>query len=90
MGVLTHLDTYKDNKKLNKMQKFFKRRFSDETSAESKLFFTSGFKNRHYLHHDVNNIARFLSVILPRKTEWKKDHPHMVVDRIEMLSDGMF
>ena len=89
MGIMTHVDTYKDNKNFKKMKKFFKRRFDDETTPESKLFFTSGFKNGQYLHHDVNNIARFLSVILPRKTEWKKDHPHVVVDRMEMLTDGM-
>jgi ribosome biogenesis protein BMS1 len=89
MGVMTHLDTYKDNKKLKKMKKFFKRRFDDETTPESKLFFTGGFKNRYYLHSDVNNIARFLSVILPRKLEWKNDHPHLLVDRMEILTDGM-
>ena len=89
MGIMTHLDTYKDNKKLKKMKKFFKRRFDDETTPESKLFFTGGFKNKYYLHHDVNNIARFLSVILPRKTEWKKEHPHMVIDRMEVLTEGV-
>lgn len=89
MGVMTHLDTYKDNKKLRKMKKFFKRRFDDETTTESKLFFTGGFKNKYYLHTDVNNIARFLSVILPRKTEWKKEHPHMLIDRIEVLTEGV-
>lgn len=89
MGIMTHLDTYKDNKKLRKMKKFFKRRFDDETTAESKLFFTGGFKNKYYLHADVNNIARFLSVILPRKTEWKKEHPHMLIDRIEVLTEGV-
>jgi len=88
MGVMTHVDTYKDNKHFKKMKKFFKRRFDDETTPEAKLFFTSGFKNHQYLHHDVNNIARFLSVILPRKTEWKKDHPHLLIDRLELLTDG--
>lgn len=89
MGVMSHMDTYKDNKKLKKMKKFFKRRFDDETTPESKLFFTGGFKNKYYLHHDVINIARFLSVILPRKTEWKKDHPHMIIDRMEVLTEGV-
>ena len=89
MGVMTHIDTYKDNKKLKKMKKFFKRRFGDETTPEAKLFFTGGFKNKQYLHQDVNNIARFLSVILPRKTEWKKEHPHVLVDRMELLTDGV-
>lgn len=73
-----------------KMKKFFKKRFDEETTAESKLFFTGGFKNKYYLHNDVINIARFLSIILPRKLEWKKDNPHILVDRIEILSDGVF
>jgi hypothetical protein len=72
------------------MKKFFKKRFDEETTPESKLFFTGGFKNKYYLHNDVINIARFLSIILPRKLEWKKDNPHILVDRIEILSDGIF
>lgn len=38
MGVLTHLDYFRDNKQLRKTRKKFKKRFEYEVSGNSKLF----------------------------------------------------
>jgi len=39
MGVLTHLDFFKENKQLRKTKKKFKKRFEYEVGGKSKLFF---------------------------------------------------
>jgi ribosome biogenesis protein BMS1 len=41
MGVLTHLDFYKENKQLRKAKKKFNRRFESEVGGTSKLFTVS-------------------------------------------------
>lgn len=38
MGVLTHLDYFKENKQLKKIKKKFKKRFEYEVGGNSKLF----------------------------------------------------
>jgi len=42
MGLLTHLDFFKDNKSLRKTKKKYKQRLMIETGKESKLFYFSG------------------------------------------------
>ena len=44
MGVLTHLDFFKENKQLRKTKKQLKKRFTYETGEEYKLFYLSGLK----------------------------------------------
>lgn len=53
MGVLTHLDFFKENKQLRKTKKRIKQRFSVEAGDESKLFFLRGLKNDYYPKQDV-------------------------------------
>jgi ribosome biogenesis protein BMS1 len=38
MGVLTHLDYFKENKQLKKAKKKFKQRFEYEVGGNNKLF----------------------------------------------------
>jgi len=42
MGVLTHLDKFKDVKKLRKTKQRLKHRFATETHNKAKLFYLSG------------------------------------------------
>jgi len=53
MGVLTHLDFFKENKQLRKTKKKLKKRFTYETGEEYKLFYLSGLKNELYPQLEV-------------------------------------
>lgn len=56
MGVLTHLDFFKENKQLRKTKKKLKKRFTYETGEDYKLFYLSGLKNGLYPQMEVNYI----------------------------------
>jgi len=83
MGVLTHLDGFKDSKKLNATKKALKHRFWTEVAHGSKLFYLSGIKYGRYLKREVLNLARFISVAKARPLSWRVAHPYLVVDRFE-------
>ena len=63
MGVLTHLDFFKENKQLRKTKKKLKKRFTYETGDEYKLFYLSGLKNELYPQMEVN----FKKILIPYK-----------------------
>ena len=88
LGVATHLDYIKDNKQKKKMKKELRKRFEIEVPPESKLFFIKGMKNNLYDFRDIHNLTRFVSVIIPRPLEFKKNHPHILIDRFEMCKEG--
>ncbi|KAM3139101.1 hypothetical protein pb186bvf_008699 [Paramecium bursaria] len=83
MGVLTHIDFFKDNKQLRKTRKKYKKRFEYETGGNYKLFYLSALKNDYYLKQDIINLARFISIIKITPVRWKTDHPFILVDRYE-------
>lgn len=41
-------------------------------------------KNNLYNFRDIHNLTRLISVIIPRELEFKKTHPHILIDRTEM------
>ena len=84
LGVATHLDYFRENKQKKKLKRELRKRFAIETPPESKLFFIKGMKNNLYNFKDVHNMARFISVIVPRSLPFKKEHPHLLVDRFEL------
>src|SRR5690606_34485932 len=45
MGILTHLDGFKNNKQAKKLKKKMKHRFWIEVSEGSKVFYLSGLRN---------------------------------------------
>ena len=63
-----------------------RRRFEVEVAEESKLFFLSGMKNNLYNFRDIHNLARLISVINPRELDFKSSHPHLLIDRSEIVS----
>ena len=86
IGVVTHLDYYKENKQKRKIKKMLAKRFEKEVTKKTKLFFMQGLKNDKYFYRDVHNLARFVSVIVPREVEFKKNNAHIIVDRFESSS----
>ncbi|KAH7820486.1 putative ribosome biogenesis protein BMS1 [Monocercomonoides exilis] len=86
MGVLTHLDKMKDNKALQKTKKRLKQRFWDEISHGTKLFYLTGLQHNRYLKREIQNMARFLSVMKTLPLTWQSTHPYLLVDRWEDIT----
>uniref|UniRef100_A0A8C2AJA4 BMS1 ribosome biogenesis factor n=1 Tax=Cyprinus carpio TaxID=7962 RepID=A0A8C2AJA4_CYPCA len=87
MGVLTHLDTFKNNKTLSKTKKRLKHRFWTEVYQGAKLFYLSGMVYGEYQTQEVKNLGRFISVMKFRPLVWRTSHPYVVADRMEDLTD---
>ncbi|CAH9070002.1 unnamed protein product [Cuscuta epithymum] len=83
MGVLTHLDKFKDAKKLRKTKQKLKHRFWTEIYDGAKLFYLSGLINGKYATREVHNLARFISVMKFPPLSWRQSHPYILVDRFE-------
>ncbi|XP_078159429.1 P-loop containing nucleoside triphosphate hydrolases superfamily protein [Carex rostrata] len=83
MGVLTHLDGFKDVKRLRKTKQRLKHRFWAEIMHGAKLFYLSGLMHGKYVKREVHNLARFISVIKPTPLTWRMAHPYLLVDRLE-------
>ena len=87
MGVLTHLDHFRDNKRLRKTKKRLKQRFWTEIYQGAKLFYLSGLINGRYPKQEVLNLSRFISVMKFRPLQWRNTHPYILADRVEDLTD---
>ncbi|CAM0136481.1 unnamed protein product [Umbelopsis sp. WA50703] len=87
MGVLTHLDKFKNNKTLRTTKKRLKQRFWTEIYQGAKLFYLSGVINGKYPNMEVQNLSRFISVMKFRPLVWRNTHPYLVADRVEDLTD---
>ncbi|MCL7025884.1 hypothetical protein MKW94_018864, partial [Papaver nudicaule] len=83
VGVLTHLDDFKDVKELKKTKDRLKHRFWTETHDGAKLFYLSGFTHGRYAKREVHNLARFISVLKFHPLSWRAAHPYVLVDRFE-------
>jgi len=83
MGVLTHLDEFRDPEKLKKAKKTLKHRFWGEVYAGAKLFYLSGMRHGSYPKREVLNLARFVSVMKFRPLQWRSSRAYLVADRIE-------
>ncbi|CAO3647384.1 unnamed protein product [Cunninghamella echinulata] len=87
MGVLTHLDKFRNNKSLKNTKKRLKHRFWTEIYHGAKLFYLSGIIHGKYPNIEVQNLSRFISVMKFRPLVWRNTHPYVVADRIEDLTD---
>lgn len=83
MGVLTHLDMFRDNKKLRKIKKTLKHRFWTDVYPGAKLFYLSGMVHSDYQRMEVHNLGRFISVMKFRPLDWRQNHPYLLIDRVE-------
>jgi len=86
IGVLSHLDGFKDGKGLRQRKKVLKQRFWTELYQGAKLFYLSGVVHGKYLPRDVLNLTRFISVVKLRPLVWRNSHPYLVADRLEDLT----
>ncbi|KAJ6661649.1 hypothetical protein lerEdw1_013888 [Lerista edwardsae] len=87
MGVLTHLDTFKNNKQLKKTKKRLKHRFWTEVYQGAKLFYLSGMVHGEYQKQEIHNLGRFISVMKFRPLTWQTSHPYILADRMEDLTN---
>ncbi|XP_067140076.1 ribosome biogenesis protein BMS1 homolog [Centruroides vittatus] len=87
MGVLTHLDVFKNAKALRRTKKQMKHRFWTEIYQGAKLFYLSGMIREEYLKTEVHNLGRFISVMKFRPLQWQTSHPYVLVDRMEDLTN---
>jgi len=84
MGVLTHLDTFKDTKRLRRTRKTFKSRFWSELYDGAKMFYLSGLQyGNRYNKTEILNMARFISVQRFPPLTWRQTHPYMLGLRCE-------
>ncbi|KAI9183054.1 Glycoside hydrolase 2 (Mannanase, beta-galactosidase) [Blastocladiella emersonii ATCC 22665] len=86
MGVLTHLDKFKNNKRLRTRKKALKQRFWTEIYPGAKLFYLSGVINGSYPKSEILNLSRFISVMKFRPLIWRNAHPYLLADRVEDLT----
>jgi len=83
IGVLTHLDKFKENKTIRRVKKTMKRRFWQEIYDGAKLFYLSGLQYGRYNKTECTNLARFISVSKSPILSWRQTHPYVVGQRIE-------
>lgn len=87
MGVLTHLDLFKNKKVLQKTKTILKKRYRLEIPRGEKMFYLSGIMYGEYLKNEVHNLGRFISVMKFELSAWKKSHPYVLVDRMEDITN---
>jgi len=87
MGVLTHLDTFKNAKTLQRTKKNLKQRFWTEVYQGAKLFYLSGMVHGDYQKTEIHNLGRFISVMKFRPLVWRTTHPYIISDRMEDVTD---
>jgi len=89
MGILTHLDKFKEGKQVQRTKKRLKDRFWTELYDGAKLFYLSGITaSGNYLKREVLNLARFISVTKFRPLSWRNEHPYILADRVEDVTQG--
>ncbi|XP_078577758.1 ribosome biogenesis protein BMS1 homolog isoform X2 [Branchiostoma floridae x Branchiostoma japonicum] len=86
MGVLTHLDHFKNNKQLRNTKKRLKHRFWTDVYPGAKLFYLSGMVYGEYQKTEIHNLGRFISVMKFRQLQWRTTHPYVLADRMEDLT----
>ena len=87
LGVLTHLDHFRDNpEKMKAIKKKLKQRFWTEIYQGAKLFYLTGTLHGRYLPMETMNLSRFISVVKLRPLIWRNSHPYVIADRYEDLT----
>ncbi|KAL4677283.1 hypothetical protein H8957_008229 [Semnopithecus entellus] len=87
MGVLTHLNSFKHNRKRKKTKKRLKHRFWTEVYPGTKLFYLSGTVHGEYQNQEIHNLGHFITVMKFRPFTWQTSHPYILADRMEDLTN---
>lgn len=86
MGVLTHLDYFKENKNQRKTKKRMKKRFWKEVHEGAKLFYFSGLQSDgSYPKTEVNNLARYVTIQKIKMLSWRTQHSYVLSDRFDVV-----
>jgi len=88
MGVLTHLDYFRENKLLRFTKKSMTKRFRKDVYGGAKLFFLSGLQYERYPKQEIHNLARFISIIKQREVSWRANHAYVVADRFDVIHEA--
>ena len=86
LGILTHLDHFKDGKKLGNTKKRLKKRFWTDIYDGAKLFYLSGVINGKYPKTEIHNLTLHLSRIKFRPLVWRNTHSYVLADRYEDIT----
>ena len=80
------------------MKKHFKARFWKEVCDGAKIFFFSGVKPHtdsksntvaeFYPPNEVLSLARKISCVKARPISFRSNHPHLLVDRVENVTES--
>ena len=84
VGVITHMDDFRQNKSLSKYKKQIKKRFMKDATDKSKLFYLFGIKNNLYIKLQLHTMARYLKVIKPSQPGFRINHPYLFCDRYDI------
>jgi len=88
MGVLTHLDGFRDGKALRRTKKEMKHRFWAELYDGAKLFYLSGMVHGMYSKTEIHNLSLYISRLKFRPLTWRNTHSYLHVDRYEDVTDA--
>ncbi|UKJ89220.1 hypothetical protein MACJ_002468 [Theileria orientalis] len=84
IGILTHLDAFKDNKNLRRTKKVLKKRFWSEIYDGAKMFYFTGVQYGRYKKSEILNLTRYISSQKPPNISWRLSHPYTVSLRHEV------
>ena len=84
VGVITHMDDFRQNKSLSKYKKQIKKRFIKDATDRSKLFYLFGIKNNLYIKLQLHTLARYLKVIKPNQPGFRINNPYIFCDRYDI------
>ena len=87
MGILTHLDKFKNKETVKDTKKRLKHRFWTEIYEGAKLFYLSGVIHGRYPNNEILNLCRFISVMKFRPLTWRNTHSYLLTDRMEDLTN---
>ena len=81
IGVMTHMDNFKQNKSLSRLKKQIKKRFQKEATDKAKLFYLYGMQNDLYPKLQMHNLARYLRVVKPENLPFRQKYPYLICDK---------
>ncbi|KAI3897171.1 hypothetical protein MKW92_010391 [Papaver armeniacum] len=83
MGVLTYLDSFKDEDVLAKIRQNLLDQFQTNIHNGAKVFCLSGRHNAMYLENEIRELASFISTMEFHPLSWRAARPYMLVDLFE-------
>ncbi|KAI3880894.1 hypothetical protein MKX03_032719 [Papaver bracteatum] len=79
MGVLTYLDSFKDDEVRAYHQQNIMDRFQTEIYNGAKTFCLSGLDNAMYFEHEISELASVISTMEFHPLSWRAARPYMLV-----------